>query len=159
MILVDAGPLVAWLDARDPDHGRCVDALKGIREPMGTVWPALAEALLVLRDEPKGRDALLEILKRGVVRVVALGQEDVPRIQELMSRYQDQAMDLADAALVRVAERDGWVRVFTLDRRAFEAYRIGRRKRFLIIPVARPRRSPGARRPKARGGRGSSRRA
>jgi uncharacterized protein len=146
VILVDGGPFVAWVDASDPHHARCVEALKQVREPMGTVWPAVSEALYALREAPEGQDAVLDILKRSVVRLVPLGQEDVPRMQELMARYRDQPMGLADAALVRVAERDGWVRVFTLERRAFEAYRIGKRKRFQIIPEAPPSRRRKARR-------------
>ena len=43
-------------------------------------------------------------------------------------------MELADAALVRVAERDGITTVFTVDRRDFEVYRIHGRKRFRLIP-------------------------
>jgi predicted nucleic acid-binding protein len=150
VILVDAGPLVAWVDASDPHHKRCVEALKALEEPMGTVLPAVAEALVALRDEPEGPHAVLEILRRGVVRLVPLGPEDIPRIQELMSRYRDRRMDLADAALVRVAERDGWVRVLTLDRRAFEAYRIGGRRRFRIVPGAPAARRRVPRVPKAR---------
>jgi predicted nucleic acid-binding protein len=43
-------------------------------------------------------------------------------------------MDLADAALVRVAERDRVNDIFTLDRRHFTLYRPGRRRRFAIVP-------------------------
>ncbi len=43
-------------------------------------------------------------------------------------------MDLADAALVRVAERDECTQIFTLDRRHFSIYRPGRRRRFAIVP-------------------------
>ncbi len=51
-----------------------------------------------------------------------------------MERYRDLPMDMADAALVRVAERDGLMQVFTLDRRHFSLYRRGRRQRFAVIP-------------------------
>jgi predicted nucleic acid-binding protein len=150
VILVDAGPLVALVDASDEHHARCVGALRELREPMGTVWPAVTEALYLLLDVPEGQDAVLEMLGRGAVHLVPLVQEDVPRIQELMARYRDQPMDLADAALVRVAEREGLDRVFTVDRRDFEVYRIGRRKTFQIVPegsAGRPRkRRRGARR-------------
>jgi len=145
VILVDAGPLVAWVDASDEHHSRCVEALKELREPMGTVWPAVTEALFLLLDLPEGQDAVLEMLRRGAVRLVPLGQEDVSRIQELMAKYRDQPMDFADAALVCVAERDGLDRVFTVDRRDFEVYRIGKRKIFQIIPEG-----PAGRRAKAR---------
>jgi predicted nucleic acid-binding protein len=114
---------------------------------MGTVWPAVTEAMYLLLDLPRGQDAVLEMVRRGVVRLLPLGEEDVPRIQELMAKYRDRPMDLADAALVRVAERDGLERVFTVDRRDFEAYRIGERKTFRIVPEGGTgARSRGARR-------------
>lgn len=138
MILVDAGPLVALVDASDEHHARCVEALEGLQEPMGTVWPAVTEALFLLSDVPQGQEAVLEMLNRGAVRLVPLGREDVSRIQELMAKYRDQPMDLADAALVRVAERDGVDRVFTVDRRDFAVYRIGNRKPFQIVPEGTP---------------------
>jgi predicted nucleic acid-binding protein len=51
-----------------------------------------------------------------------------------MSKYHDLPMDLADAALVRVAERDRLRRVFTLDRKHFARYRPTRLGRFVILP-------------------------
>jgi len=138
VILVDAGPLVALVDASDQHHGACGATLRDLREPMGSVWPAVTEALYLLQDLPQGQDGVLEMLTRGVVRLLALGQEDVPRIKELMAKYRDQPMDLADAALVRVAERDGLDRVFTVDRRDFAVYRIGGRKAFRVIPEGQP---------------------
>ena len=43
-------------------------------------------------------------------------------------------MDIADASLVRLAEREGLRRVFTTDRRDFSVYRVGRTGRFAIVP-------------------------
>jgi predicted nucleic acid-binding protein len=51
-----------------------------------------------------------------------------------MAKYHDLPMDLADASLVRVAERDQIDRVFTIDRRDFEIYRPARISRFRILP-------------------------
>jgi predicted nucleic acid-binding protein len=136
VILVDAGPLVALVDASDEHHARCVSALKDVVEPMGTVWPAVTEALYLLPDLPDGQRAVLEMLRRGAIRLLPLEPEDVARLQELMAKYRDLPMDLADAALVRIAERDGLDRIFTLDRRDFEVYRIRGRKAFQIIPEA-----------------------
>jgi predicted nucleic acid-binding protein len=51
-----------------------------------------------------------------------------------MEKYHDRGMDLAEAALVRVAERDRLRTIFTVDRRDFEVYRIDGRRRFKIIP-------------------------
>ena len=66
--------------------------------------------------------------------LAALDEHDAPRIRELMEKYRDQPMDLADAALVRVAEREEITRIFTLDRRHFSVYRPGRRRRFAVLP-------------------------
>jgi predicted nucleic acid-binding protein len=43
-------------------------------------------------------------------------------------------MDLADATLIRVAEREAVRQVFTLDKRDFQVYRLGRRETLTIIP-------------------------
>lgn len=43
-------------------------------------------------------------------------------------------MDLADAALVRVAERDRITQIFTIDRRDFSLYRPARLGHFRIVP-------------------------
>jgi predicted nucleic acid-binding protein len=51
-----------------------------------------------------------------------------------MEKYRDLPMDMADAALVRVAEREGVRRILTLDRRGFSVYRLARRGRFTILP-------------------------
>ena len=56
-------------------------------------------------------------------------------MQELMRKYRDLPMDLADAALVRVAERERLRRIFTLDRRDFQIYRPSRIGRFVIFPT------------------------
>ena len=134
MILVDAGPLVALVDADDQYHKKCVTALKGLREPLVTVWPPVTEAMYLLGDLPKAQEALWEILARGVLQLLSLDLADVPRMRELMSKYADRRMDLADAALVRVAEREGIRKIFTVDREDFGVYRLHGRVRPTIIP-------------------------
>ena len=134
MILVDAGPLVALVDADDQHHEDCVAAFKELREPLGTVWPALTEALYLLGDLPKAQEALWEMLSRGAVQLLPLDLEDVPRIRELMRKYASRPMDLADAALVRIAEREGLRKIFTVDRKDFAVYRLHGRIRPTVIP-------------------------
>lgn len=134
MILVDAGPLVALMDADDQHHEQCVSALKRLREPLATVWPALTEAMYLLNDLPAAQEALWEMLLRKAVDLLPLALADSPRIRELMRKYSDRQMDLADAALIRVAEREGIRKIFTVDKRDFAVYRIHGRIRPSIIP-------------------------
>ena len=78
VILVDAGPLVALIDADDRHHDACVEALTAIREPLGTVWPAITEAMYLLADVPKGQAGVWQLVERGAVRLLPLGDEDIP---------------------------------------------------------------------------------
>jgi predicted nucleic acid-binding protein len=134
MILVDAGPLIALVDADDQHHRACAKSLGRIRESLATVWPALTEAVYMLGDVPGGQSAVWQLIERGAVRLLPLDEDDIPRIGELMEKYADLPMDLADAALVRVAERDGLRKVFTVDRRDFMVYRLKGGRRLALIP-------------------------
>lgn len=132
-MLVDAGPLVALLDKRDPEHDACVAALKVIRDPLVTVWPAVAEAMYLLGRSWLAQKALWSRLETGALTLAALDETDAPRMRELMEKYRDLPMDLVDAALVRVAERESLTQIFTLDRRHFSIYRAARRRRLSIL--------------------------
>jgi len=134
MILVDAGPLIALIHADDQQHERCKEVFDSLREPMGTVWSALAEAVYLLSFSWRAQGAFWEMMETEAVLILALDHTDVPRMTELMRTYRDLPMDLADAALVRVAEREKLRRIFTLDRRDFEVYRPARLGRFSILP-------------------------
>lgn len=134
MILVDAGPLVALVDADDQHHARCVTALKTFREPLATVWPPLTEAIYLLEKLSKAQEALWEMVERRALLLLPLDLSDVTRIRELMRKYANRPMDLADAALLRVAEREGISKIFTVDRRDFAIYRLHGRTRMSVIP-------------------------
>jgi predicted nucleic acid-binding protein len=134
VILVDAGPLVALMHRDDERHAECVRALKTLRKPMASVWPAVTEAMYLLNFSWKAQDALWEMVVGGTLRILPLGTGDCPRIRELMEKYRDLPMDLADAALVQAAERERIPRVFTIDRRDFERYRPRGIGHFQILP-------------------------
>jgi len=70
-----------------------------------------------------------------MVDLITAESETLPRIRDLMRKYKDLPMDLADATLVAVAEREKIRRIFTLDRRDFEVYRPAKIGRFIIFPT------------------------
>jgi predicted nucleic acid-binding protein len=133
-VLVDTGPLVALLDRSDPYHLTCQETLSSLDDSLVTVWPVMTEAMYMMRAYWQAQDALWEMLDTAAVEIMPLGIEDLPRMRELMRKYRDQPMDLADAALVRVAERERLRRIFTLARRDFQIYRPSRIGRFAILP-------------------------
>lgn len=73
------------------------------------------------------------MIERGALQILPLEASDLPRIRVLMRKYESRPMDLADATLVRVAERDGFRQIFTLDD-DFEVYRLGRNRPFTVAP-------------------------
>jgi predicted nucleic acid-binding protein len=56
---------------------------------------------------------------------------------ELMEQYADQPMDLADASLVVACEEMMTRKVFTIDRRDFETYRLKRGHRHIMFDIIR----------------------
>jgi hypothetical protein len=133
-VLVDTGPIVALLDRSDDAHERCKRALSSLSGPLLTVWPVLTEAMYLLAFSWTAQAALWEWVEGETLKLLPLDQGDLPRMRELMHKYRDLPMDLADAALVRVAEREKVRRVFTIDRRDFALYRPAGLGRFTILP-------------------------
>ena len=135
-VLVDAGPLIALIDRSDPNHDRCRKTLRSIRDPLVTVWPVFTEAMYLLRFSWDAQEALWEMVETQALRLLPVDDADMPRMRELMQKYQDLPMDLADAALVRIAEREKLHRIFTLDHRDFQVYRPSKLGRFSILPTS-----------------------
>ena len=134
MILCDAGPLVALADANDQHHRKCLSSFKEMKEPLWTVWIVVFEAMYLLADRLDYQEFVWQMLERGAVQLLSVDLDDIPRIRELMRKYADRPMDLADAALVRTAEREGIHTIFTVDKSDFLVYRLHGRVRMTVIP-------------------------
>lgn len=133
-VLVDTGPIVAIFDEDDADHKTCLEVSRSIRCPLITVWPVITEAMYLLSPSPQTQDRLWEFIIRGALRMAELTQADAPRLRELMHKYADLPMDLADAALVRVAEREKVRTIFTLDQSDFRVYVPSHIRAFRLLP-------------------------
>jgi predicted nucleic acid-binding protein len=136
MILIDAGPMVALISAGDRHHAACQAALLRVEEPMATVWPAFTEAMYLLRSSRAAQRALWEMVIRGAIYFLYIDVENASAMRDLMEKYHDLPMDLADAALVHVAERQKIRHIFTLDRRDFTVYKTSLGP-FIILPTLR----------------------
>jgi uncharacterized protein len=135
MTLCDAGPLIAIIDADEPDHDACLDALDDLALPLVTTWPAFTEAMYLLGQAGGiiGQRALWRLVHTGRLLLAELSPKVVGRSAELMDKYADRPMDLADATLVALAEEQGHRKVFSLDS-DFHIYRIRGRQRFDVVP-------------------------
>ncbi len=134
-LLLDTGALVALLHRDDRDHRRCLAVLEGFRGNLLTTEAVLTETMYLMGRVSGGPQACLDFFLRQGATLVPQSRESLARCKELMTRYHDVPMDFADATLVALAEDLGTKRVFTLDRRGFGVYRLGRRERFTVIPA------------------------
>jgi predicted nucleic acid-binding protein len=131
MILADTGFFYALLDRDDAWHTRCRDAAVALQEGLITTWPVLTEAIhLIGRLGAEPAIALMEEVADGDISVWDLTPESRAKVPELMRRYADLPMDLADASLVLLAEFLGHGRILTTDQRDFRAYRWKTRRPF-----------------------------
>jgi predicted nucleic acid-binding protein len=135
--LTDAGPLIAIIDADEPDHVMCVEAVDRTALPLVTTWPTFTEAMYLLGRAGgiKGQRALWKLVQTDRLVVADLSAAAGERSARLMDQYADRPMDLADATLVAYAEEHGHRTIFTLDA-DFEVYRLRGRHRFELIPAA-----------------------
>lgn len=134
MIIIDTGPIVALFDKDDKYHRRCIEIIKGIKEPLITTWPVLTEAFYLLAFSPSVQDDLWEFIQRGGVRIEPIEENLHQRCRELMKKYRDLPIDLADATVVAIGEKMKLTTVFTLDHRDFHLFRPRHKKRFTLIP-------------------------
>ena len=139
MILTDTGALVALLNNNDAYHTRCVQVLPSLPKPMLTTLPVLTETMHFLGKQFgwRGQDPLWQLVKIGALEIAPVDGTVLARLPELMEKYRDVPMDLADASLVAVAEARALQRVFTLDSH-FYAYRLQSGRSLQVIPGARP---------------------
>jgi len=135
MILVDTGPLVALFDPIDGQHGRCVRTLQSFREPIQTTLPVLTEAFHMLGPESRGSERLREFIAGDGLSVWFFDRTSLTRAFELMEQYADHPMDMADASLIVAAESLRTRKVFAVDRKDFETYRVRRGHRHYPLDV------------------------
>jgi predicted nucleic acid-binding protein len=136
MIVLDTGGLLAALDANEELHGRCVAALASAKPPRVLSPFVLAELdyLIGTRVGQEAQVALLDEVVRGVYQLDALSAEDIDRARQIIKRYADLRIGLADASVVVLAQRHGALDLLCTDERHFRSLRGPGGKPFRLLP-------------------------
>ena len=136
MILVDTSGLLSALDESQRHHRDCAAVLNAAVPPLLLSPFVLAELdyLLMRHLGVPAQAALLDEVARGAYQLEPFDSADIARSKEIVDRYADLSIGLADASIVVLAERHGINTVLSLDERHFRAMRIDRRKRFKVLP-------------------------
>lgn len=133
-ILADTGPLVAYLNQGDEHHRWALTAFSSFYEPIHTCEAVVSEVLFLLRSVNLSVETFLQLIERGAIRIDFNMDENLPDVLNLLRKYGDQPMSLADACLVRMAELEGNCQIFTTDR----DFLVYRRKGRGVIPLLAP---------------------
>jgi predicted nucleic acid-binding protein len=136
-LVVDTSGLLAALAADQRLHA---SARRALAEEVGdlVLSPFVLAELDYLVTRELGTDASLELLSdvaRGAYALAGFGDEDVADARDVIDRYRDLGIGLADASLVVLAEREGTRRILTLDERHFRALRASDGKPFVLLPA------------------------
>lgn len=133
-VLVDTGPIVAFLNSRDRHHEWSKETFAEIDAPVLSCEAVLSEACFLLRNARGGGEAVLKLVERGLVRLHFRLESETGPVRRLLSRYSNVPMSLADACLVRMSEQVSNSVLITLDR-DFNVYRKHGRN---VIPTRMP---------------------
>jgi uncharacterized protein len=140
-VLLDTGPLVAFLYRRDAYHDWAVETFVTFDSPAVTCEPVITEACFLIARNGQQANRVLDHVSRQHIRIGLTLDSEIDAIQALMRRYQSVPMSLADACLVRLAEMTGSP-ICTLDA-DFAIYRAdGRTPLTLITPGRRSLHEP-----------------
>lgn len=130
-ILLDTGPLVAYVNRRENRHAWSVDVWQTISKPLFTCEAVITEACFLLRDVYNGEDAVMGLMNDGLIEIPFKLNDEVAEIRELIKRYQSVPMSLADGCLVRMSELIKDSLILTLD----SDFRIYRKNQKEIIEL------------------------
>jgi predicted nucleic acid-binding protein len=133
-LLLDTGPLVGYLNRKDQHHDwaeKCWDALY---DPLWTCESVLSEAIFTLQSEGINPEPIMALVERGIIRLDFMVNENCPDVSQLIRKYTDQSISLADACLVRMTELTERCQVFTTDK----DFLVYRRKGRHLIPLLAP---------------------
>lgn len=132
--LLDTGPLVAYLDASDPGHGRVVACLESFSGQVATTSAVITEAMYFVSASKDGPRLLGELVAASRTEVYDLCRPpELLQAAMLMKKYADTPMDFADATLVLLAEALDVRDILTLDRRGFSTYRTRERRSLRLV--------------------------
>lgn len=134
LALLDAGPIISWLDANDGHHSAVREKMGALTGRLVTTGAVVTEAMFFVQEAREGTLRLTDWLHKMRIDIVnCFDSRSLHAAALLMERYADAPMDYADATLVACADELNCGDILTLDVRGFRTYRYQRNKRFKLL--------------------------
>jgi predicted nucleic acid-binding protein len=135
ILLMDTGPLVAYLDSRDAEHNRVAASIGDFSGTLCTTGAVITEAMHLLKADKNGPRRLAEFVQATGMHIFESTQpQQLFGAVTLMEKYSDTPMDFADATLVLLSDEVETTLISTLDRRGFGTFRTRKGRSFEILP-------------------------
>ena len=132
-LMIDTGCFIGLYSKRDQYHQKIVKLCSQIQDRKWiTTWPVITETChyFVQKKQTQAILLILELYENRLMQIFSLEERHAKRLQELMNKYKELPMDLADASLVLLAEELSTGDIISTDQRDFHAYRWKNRKPF-----------------------------
>jgi predicted nucleic acid-binding protein len=142
-VLLDTGVIVALLDRSESFHRTCAQTVREVDAPLVTCEAVITESCYLLRNLSGASGAVIENVAAGIFQVPFQLSRDTAGVRQVLQKYKDRKIDLADACLIRLADEFGTADILTLDQ-DFAIYRWGKNKPFRVLPST-DLQGPGAR--------------
>jgi uncharacterized protein len=125
-LIIDSGFLIALLNKKDQYHRKASLQIRSFstRKWIST-WAIITEASHILAREQAfhALQRILNLFENGGLALFHIEIHHIPRLKELLEKYQDLPIDLADASLILLAEDLGHGDILSTDMRDFRTYR------------------------------------
>lgn len=132
-VLLDTGPIVAFLSHDDANHARARRLFADCAPPFRTCEAVLAEACFLMRKVHRhGPAEVVALGARGVYDIAFRADAHWSGVEAVLKKYADRPASLADASLICCAGQHDEPRIATFDD-DFDIYRWARNRRFRIL--------------------------
>lgn len=120
--LIDSGPLIALFDKNDNYHARVLSFLKNFKGKLITSWAVITEVSHMLDFNLQVQIDFLKWIELGGIEIYEVSQNEIAQIRIMMEKYLDIPMDLADATLMYIANKENIKNIVSIDS-DFDIYR------------------------------------
>lgn len=120
--LIDSGPLIALFDRSDSFHQSVLSFLKSFQGELITSWSVITEVSHMLDFNLNVQIDFLKWIERGGITLYELTCNDITFMRSMMEKYSDIPMDLADATLMYIANKEHIKTIVSIDS-DFDIYR------------------------------------
>ena len=120
--LIDSGPLIALFDSSDKYHKDVIVFMKSYKGTLLTTWAVMTEVSHMLDFNLNVQLDFLRWVELGGLHIYDISQKDLSAIIEMMDKYTNVPMDLADATLMYVAQKEKLADIVSIDS-DFDIYR------------------------------------